>query len=310
MSIAIYTQNDKQSQKWLEKLSDSLVGEKVEVYPNISNFTDVEFLVCWKPETGLLDRFPNLRAIQSLGAGVDHILDHHTISTDIQVSKVVDDNLTHDMWEHALSIIMADMKHLSYHAKNQSDITWKPKRYKRIKDVSVGILGLGTIGRYVASQMSNIGFAVSGWSKSKKDIANVTTYVGESGLMSMLATADFVINILPLTPDTESMIDATFLGKMKQGAFLINIGRGSHVVEKDLLDSIDSGHLRGAALDVFRVEPLPGDNPLWSHASVSVTPHIASLTHIDSVYPQVAENYRRLKEGKPLLHRIDLEKGY
>lgn len=290
MSIAIYTQNEKQSQKWLQKLKSNLEGEQVEVYPNISNFDDVTFLVCWKPEDGLLDKFPNLEAIQSLGAGVDHILDHHSIPSGIQLSKVVDDNLTHDMWEHTLSIIMADLKNLDTHSRNQNDKNWYPKRYRRIKEVSIGILGLGAIGKYVAAQFANVGFEVMGWAKSIKDITNVQTFAGDVGLGSMLSMSDYVVNILPLTRDTESIIADEFLIMMKQGSYLINIGRGSHVVEKDLLSNIKNGALRGASLDVFHTEPLPRNSPLWSHPSIRITPHVASLTHIDSVYTLVVDN--------------------
>jgi len=310
MSIAIYTKNEKQSQKWFEALNSNLPNETIEIYPNISNSNLVTFLVCWKPEKGLLDKFPNLKAIQSLGAGVDHILQYHTIPSHIQVSKVVDDNLTHDMWEHSMSIILADMKNLHIHSKNQKIKNWKPKRYKRIKDISIGILGLGTIGKYVASQFSNVGFKVNGWARSKKEISNVDTFIGKSGLNSMLSISDYVVNILPLTKETAGIINSDFLSNMKSGSYLINIGRGQHVVDEDLLSIIDSGHVRGAALDVFHNEPLPLESPFWAHPSIVITPHVASLTHINSVYPQVVENYRRVKNEQILLNLVNLSKGY
>ncbi len=310
MSIAIYTKNEKQSQKWFEALKSNLPNETIEIYPDISNLDLVTFLVCWKPEEGLLDKLPNLQAIQSLGAGVDHILDYHTVPAHIQVSKVVDDNLTHDMWEHAMSIIMSDMKNLSIHSKNQSTKTWKPKRYKRIREVSIGVLGLGTIGKYVASQFSITGFKVGGWSRSKKKIEHVNTFSGESGLNSLLSVSDYIVNILPLTPGTKGIINHNFLSNMKQGSYLINIGRGPHVVDEDLLSSIDSGHIRGAGLDVFHSEPLPEGSPFWNHPSIIITPHVASLTHINSVYAQVVENYKRLKNEKQLINLVDLIKGY
>ena len=310
MSIAIYTRNEKQSQSWAEILKSNLQNETIEVYPNISNFINVTFLVCWKPEEGLLDKFPNLKAIQSLGAGVDHILDNHVVPPHIKMSKVVDVNLTHDMWEHSMSIILSDMKNLPLHAENQKSKIWKPKRYQRIKDVSIGILGLGSIGRYVASQFAHSGFKVRGWSRSKKEIENVDTCFEESGLKSLLLVSDYVVNILPLTKETRGIVNHDFLSKMKQGSYFINIGRGPHVVNADLLSFIDSGQLRGAALDVFEQEPLPLKSPIWKHSSITITPHIASLTHIDSVYPQVIENYKRLINGRTLLNLVDPSKGY
>ncbi|MFT4536049.1 MAG: glyoxylate/hydroxypyruvate reductase A [Saprospiraceae bacterium] len=310
MSIAIYTRNVKQSQSWADILKSNLQNERIEIYPNISDFVNVTFLVCWKPEEGLLGKFPNLKAIQSLGAGVDHILDNHVVPSHIKVSKVVDVNLTHDMWEHSMSIILSDMKNLPLHAKNQKSKIWKPKRYTRIKDVSIGILGLGSIGKYVASQFALMGFKVGGWSRSKKEIQNVDTYSEESGLKTLLSVSDYVINILPLTKETRSIVDLDFLAKMKQGSYFINIGRGPHVVNADLLSSIDTGKLRGAALDVFEKEPLPIESAIWNHPLITITPHIASLTHIDSVFPQVIENYNRLINGELLLNLVDLSKGY
>ncbi len=310
MSIAIYTKNVKQSQKWKQILRSKLQNEKIEIYPNITNFDSVTFLVCWKPEENLLRKFSNLKAIQSLGAGVDHILDHHIVPSHIQVSKVVDNNLSHDMWEHAMSIILSDMKNLSIHAKNQASKTWKYKKYKRIKDVSIGILGMGIIGKYVAMKFANTGFKVGGWSRSKKEIQNVVSYSEDSGMKSLLLDSDYVVNILPLTKETKGLIDHNFFSNMKKGSYFINIGRGRHVVDADLLSNIDIGHLRGAALDVFQSEPLPKESPFWNHSSIIVTPHIASLTHIDSVYPQVIENYLRLIKGERLLNLVDLTKGY
>jgi glyoxylate/hydroxypyruvate reductase A len=310
MSIAIYTKNDKQSQKWKQILKSNLQNVTIEIYPNISKLESITFLVCWKPEKNLLSKFPNLKAIQSLGAGVDHILDHHPVPSHIQVSKVVDDNLTHDMWEHALSIILSDMKNLPLHSKNQISKTWRYKKYKRIKDVSIGILGLGTIGKYVAIKFASIGFKVGGWSRSKKDIDNVVSYSEDSGMKSLILESDYIVNILPLTNDTKGLIDHDFLSNMKKGSYFINIGRGPHVVDADLIASIDAGHLRGAALDVFHSEPLPIESPFWKHSSIIVTPHIASLTHIDSVIPQVVENYMRLVKGELLLNLVDLSKGY
>lgn len=310
MSIVIYTKNEKQSQKWFDLLKTNLPKETIEIYPNVSNYKLVTFLVCWKPEEGLLDKFPNLKGIQSLGAGVDHILQHHSVPTSVQLSKVVDRNLTHDMWEHSMSIILSDMKNIQIHSKNQILKNWKPKRYKRIKDVSIGILGLGTIGSYVASRFADTGFKVRGWSRSKKDIPNVVAYSGNDGLKQLLGSSDYVVNIMPLTSETKGIIDSMFLSAMKNGSYLINIGRGAHVVDEDLLSSIDSGHLRGAALDVFHIEPLPEESLFWNHPSILITPHIASLTHVDSVYPQVVENYKKIKLGLPLANLVDLAKGY
>ena len=310
MSVAIFTHNEKQSNRWSSILKKELPEHSIEVYPSISHFESVEFLICWKPYKGLIDKFPNLKAIQSLGAGVDHIFEENSIDPSIQISKVVDHQLTHDMWEHTLAIVLSDMKHLPLHRETQKENIWKPKRYKRFKDVKIGILGLGAIGNYVARQFSDLGFDVLGWSKSEKSIEGVESHQGTSGLTTVCEQSDYLINILPLTPDTLGILNAQLFSKMKPSSYLINVGRGGHLIDQDLIDYLDSDHIRGAALDVFHIEPLPTNHPFWSHPKILVTPHIASLTHIDSVYPQVVENIRLLDQGKSLMNRIDVVKMY
>ncbi|MDF1696595.1 MAG: glyoxylate/hydroxypyruvate reductase A [Saprospiraceae bacterium] len=310
MTIAIYTQNEKQSQKWLDLLSNELPKHTIEIYPNITSFQEVEMLICWKPYNGLISKFSNLKAIQSLGAGVDHIFSENKVDSSIQVSKVVDQQLTLDMWEHALAIILGDMKNLPFYASKQNEKIWKPRRYKRLNEVAIGVLGLGTIGAFVAAQFTQLGCKVFGWSRSQKSIADITTYTGKDGLVKMCAEVDYVLNILPLTMETKGILTKELFSSMNSSAYLINIGRGQHVVDKDLIHSLDEEQIRGAALDVFHFEPLPASHPFWAHPKVTITPHIASLTHINSVYPQVVENIQRLAEGTTMLHRIDPEKGY
>ena len=310
MSTAIYTKNTKESNSWRIVLQEELPDQTIEVYPSIADYNDVEFLICWKPYHGLIAQFPNLKAIQSLGAGVDHIFDANTIDAHIQVSKIVDDQLTQDMWEHTLSIVMADMKNFAFFKDKQQNRTWKPRRYKRIKDIKIGILGLGTIGKYVATQFETLGFQVTGWSRSTKSLPNIMTYMGQEGINQVCSNSDYLINILPLTIETKGIMNKGVFVYMKPSSYFINVGRGSHVVDNDLIECLDNEILRGAALDVFQIEPLSDDHPFWSHLKILITPHIASLTNIESVYPQVIENIRRLDSGLPLLNLIDVGKGY
>lgn len=310
MSVAIYTKNEKQSARWQEVLRRELPDLSIEVYPSIKDFSKIKLLVCWKPYKGLIERFPNLKAIQSLGAGVDHIFKENTVASGIQVSKVVDHQLRQDMWEHALSIIMADMKNLRLYQERQKEKIWKPKRYKRMKDVSIGILGLGSIGSYVASRFAEMGFSVQGWSRSDKDIDGVESSCGEAGLKNLCSSVDYLVNILPLTEATRGILNDDLFSLMKPSSYLVNIGRGAHVVEEDLLKCLEEEVIRGAALDVFSTEPLPENSAFWHRAGVTITPHVASLTHIDSVYPQVVENVKRLEANLPLLNAIDVRREY
>lgn len=310
MSVVIYTKNAKQSQAWLTTLKEELPNHTIEIYPSIEDFNAVKLLICWKPPQNMIAQFPNLEAIQSLGAGVDHIFESNTIDAHIQVSKIVDDQLTHDMWEHCLSIVFNDMKNLPFYQTKQSEKVWKPRRYKRIKDISIGILGLGTIGMYVAENFANLGFKVMGWSKSVKNSASIFTFKGQNGLIKVCEDSDYLVNILPLTDATKGILNTSLFSKMKSDGFLINVGRGQHLVDEDLIIALENEELRGASLDVFQVEPLSDSHPFWSQSKIQITPHIASLTHIKSVYPQVVENIRRIHSDKALLNRIDVGKGY
>lgn len=310
MSVAIYTNNTKLSQSWQIVLRDELPNTTIEIYPSISDFNDVDFLVCWKPVHGLFAQFPNLKAIQALGAGVDSLFAHNVIDAHIQVSKIVDDQLTQDMWEHVLCIVMNDMKNLFTYQEQQIQKLWKTKRYKRINNTSIGILGLGTIGSFVAQQFSQLGFKVYGWSRTLKAVDGVDTNVGKDGLDAVCNHSDYIINILPLTKETRGILNKDLFSSMRSDGLLINVGRGLHLAEDDLIDAIATGQIRGASLDVFGEEPLPENHSFWSKPGIQITPHVAGLTYVKSVYPQVVENINRIKAGKPLLNCIDVEKGY
>jgi len=174
----------------------------------------------------------------------------------------------------------------------------------------VGILGLGELGSHVAGRLAAIGFPVQGWSRTRKSSAGIPSYYGDEGLAAFLAASDILVCLLPLTPATSGILDARLFRQLPAGAYIINVARGEHLVEPDLLAAIDSGRLSGALLDVFRLEPLPQDHSFWTHPRIRITPHIASITNPDSAVLQVLENYHRALSGRPLLNRVDPQRGY
>jgi glyoxylate/hydroxypyruvate reductase A len=176
--------------------------------------------------------------------------------------------------------------------------------------MQIGIMGLGQLGKDAAKKLAYLGFPVSGWSQTPKDIEGVTCLAGDDALDHFLSQTRILICMLPLTPKTKGILSQKTFAKLPAGAYLINIARGRHLIEKDLLTALDSGHLAGACLDVFEVEPLPEDHPFWSHPKIFITPHISSLTYPKTVAPQIIENYRRTITGNPLLHVVDVERGY
>ena len=183
--------------------------------------------------------------------------------------------------------------------------------YKRqIKDTRVGILGLGTLGQAVAADMLKLGFRVQGWARSSKEIPGIAVYSGKKQLNTFLEKTSILVCLLPLTVETEGILNKALFLQLPKGAYIINVARGGHLNVQDLIQALDTKHLSGASLDVFHSEPLPQDHNLWQHPKVHITPHVASVSDPQAVVPQIMENYRRLKEGKNLLNRVSSRKGY
>jgi glyoxylate/hydroxypyruvate reductase A len=171
-------------------------------------------------------------------------------------------------------------------------------------------MGLGQLGADAAVKLVTMGFEVAGWSRTPKDINGVVSYAGDEALDDFLSISNILICTLPLTPDTEGILNSGTFKKLPAGAYVINVARGKHLIEEDLLKALDSGHISGACLDVFQVEPLPENHPFWSRPNITITPHISSLTDPKAVMPQIIENYHRIKSGKPLINVIDVTRGY
>ncbi len=309
MSIAIIFTN-KNPEQWLAALNTHLPETVIEVYPEIKDYATVDFVLCWKPEKNVFNKFPNLKTIQSIGVGVDRIIYTQTIKEDQRITRMVDENLSNDMFEFLLAAVLGQLKNINLYHQQQAQKTWLPNSYHSIKDFNICILGLGTIGSFVAEKFVALGFKVKGWSVSRKTILGVESFEGENEMSNALDGTDILINILPATKQTENIINKNILRQLNKGAFLINVGRGEHLVEKDLLTLLDEGHLSGALLDVFKTEPLPQNHPFWVHPKIQITPHVASITNIKSAVFTVVENYQNHLLGKPLKFEASLKKGY
>ena len=291
---------------WVRELRNQNPDMEVSVYPEEHDKEDVEYAVSWKHPRGVFKNYPNLKVIASMGAGVDHITSDPEIPENVTITRIVDNQLRVDMSVFVLSLILDHLRNISLH---HCSSTWEPKKYLRITDTRVGILGLGELGSGVAENLVMNGFQVSGWAKSAKEIEGVSTYSGDE-LNDFLDDINVLVCLLPLTPETENILNKDLFEKLPKGAYLINVARGEHLVEQDLLDMVNSGQLSGAALDVFRKEPLPEDHPFWKNNRILVTPHIASVTDPKEVVPQLIENYKRMKKGEELQNVVTREKGY
>lgn len=283
----------------------------IRLFPDAGDPAEIEAAVVWTAhDMGELRRYPNLRLIVSMGAGVDHLLRPPGPPPGIPVARLVDRMLTTQMGEWVLlNVLRFHRQDLDYRAQQVARL-WNELPAPVTATTRIGILGLGELGTHAAGLLRHLGFPVMGWTRRPKVVEGVETFHGPEGLSAMARQANILVCLLPLTPETRGIVDARLLGMLPKGAFFINGARGGHVVDADLLAALDQGQLAAAALDVFQPEPLPAEHPYWGHPRVVMTPHAASITIPESAAPQVVENLRRARAGETLLNLVDFSAGY
>ena len=258
----------------------------------------VQAAVVAHPPPGSLQGLPGLRLIQSLWAGVDGLLADPTLPAGVPIARMVDPVMNTAMAETALWAVLSLHRGFFSYAQQQRNMLWRQLGQRLASEVSVLVLGQGQMGRAVAARLAQQGYAVQTW---RRDGA---------ALALRLAQAEVVINLLPLTAATRGLMDANFFAAMPAQAALVNLARGAHVVDADLLAALDSGHLQHAVLDVFDTEPLPAGHAFWQHPRVTLLPHAAAQTDPRSAAAVVAANLRALRDGAPLAHLVDRQRGY
>ncbi len=262
------------------------------------------------PPLGALQGLKQLRLIQSLWAGVDKLLADPSVPIDVPLARMVDPAMNEAMAETALWAVLGLQRDFFTYAVQQRAVQWRPHGQRRADDITVAVLGLGQMGRCAAQRLARHGFRVLGWSTRACTLDGIQTHAGDASLPRVLGRSQIVVNLLPLTDATRGIFNAAAFALMPKGASLVNLARGAHVVEADLIAALEAGHLRHAVLDVFAVEPLPPDHPFWSHPQVTVLPHIAAQTDPRSAASIVAHNVRALREGRDLRDLADRERGY
>lgn len=295
---------------WVKHLRMQDPGLDLRVWPDTGPPEQIEFVLCWKHPMGEFRNYPNLKCIASLGFGVDHILRDPGLPPGVPVVRLVDRAMTRAMSEYVVAAVLNHSRRFNLFRQDQSERVWQPRLSLHPAEARVGIMGLGTLGRDAAAKLRVLGFPVAGWSRATKQIEGVRCFAGAEQLDEFLSQTDILVCLLPLTPATRDILDRRVFSRLPAGAYLINAARGDHLVEEDLIAALDSEHLSGACLDVFRTEPLPQSHPFWSHPRIVVTPHSASHTYPAAVAPQIVENYRRVRSGQAPLHLIDMETGY
>jgi glyoxylate/hydroxypyruvate reductase A len=264
------------------------------------------------PPPGCLQGLPRLQLIQSLWAGVDRLLADPTLPAQVPLARMVDPAMSAAMAETALWAVLALQRGFFTYARQQQQGLWRELPQRRADETRVTLLGLGAMGQAAAAALQRQGYALRAWTRTAPAQwpPGLTGAHGAESLGPLLADSDIVVNLLPLTPATRGLIDARFLAALPPGAALVNLARGAHVVEPDLLAALDRGTLSHAVLDVFATEPLPAGHPFWTHPRVSVLPHAAAATDPRTAAAVVAANLQALCEGRPLLHRVDRRRGY
>lgn len=309
MTVLFYSESDA-PQPWREAFGRAFPQLPFRVWPEPGAEEAVRYALVWKPVSGLLSRLPNLKAIISLGAGVDHILRDPQLPEGVPIIRLRDAGFAQQMAEYSAYAVLHFQHRMPEFLAQQRQTDWRQLEPGLTRDWRVGVMGLGAIGGRIAQQLAALGFPVMGWSRSAKRLDGIETFHGENGLHNFLSRARVAVNVLPLTPQTEDILNARRFAVMPRGAFVVNIGRGAHLVEQDLLDALDSGQLGGAMLDVFREEPLPRNHPFWHHPKIVVTPHVAGVTIPSEAESQVIEIVRTLERGEIPPGVVDRSRGY
>ena len=298
------------TRSWNDVFSEAMPEMPVRDWADPGDMADIEYAFVWAPEPGALRKFPNLKCIFSIGAGVDHLLKDPDLPDGVPIVRMVEPELTQGMSEYVTMHVLRYHREVPALEQQQRDKVWHELIAPTAPGRKVGLLGLGVLGQDAARVLRALKFDLASWSRTPKRVAGVQSFYGADGLGPFLARTEILVCLLPLTVKTQGILNRDLLAKLPRGACLINAGRGGHQVEEDILAALDSGQLAGATLDVFLTEPLPTGSPFWTHPKVTLTPHIASVTQQVSAIEQVVANIRRIQAGKSPLNTVDRELGY
>lgn len=285
-------------------------GDNIElrVWPELGELSEIEVALCWAPPVGLLRQLTGLKLIASMGAGVEHIMVDPQVPEGIPITRVVDEDVKQAMSQYLCWAVLDWIRLMPGYRQSQQQRQWRPRL--KLPKYQVGIMGLGELGFDIARHLVNLGVNVSGWSLSNKQIDGVDCFVGEQQKRDFLSQSHVLINLLPLTPATQGILNTELFMQLPEGGYIINVGRGGHLVEQDLLTALASGQLAGACLDVLSQEPPDENHAFWEHPNITLTPHISSVCKPVRVVKQLLENIGRLEAGKAPLYTVDRSRGY
>lgn len=296
--------------QWIKNLHAIDPTFDIRTLDNPGDLSEITTVLAWKPNDEQFKNLPNLKFVQSTGMGIDHLVECESIPKDVMIARIIDHDMREQMAEYSLYGALKAYRNIQHYNQYQTEHLWKMKRRLFKEDLTVGVLGLGELGAYVAESLKDYGFNVIGWKNSATSNSPIPFYHGKDQLPEFLKQCNILVCLLPLTEDTRHILNKDTLALLPSGAYLINPARGGHINEQDLLEAIQSKHISGALLDVFETEPLGKDHPFWQEPTIEITPHIAAMTNPMTASQQVAENFQRLREGKLPNNLVDLDRGY
>jgi glyoxylate/hydroxypyruvate reductase len=298
---------DTKAEPWLDGLRAAFPEASVEVWS--PGAPPADYAVVWAPPQQFLDEQTALKALFNIGAGVDALLQLQ-LPPGVKVVRLDDAGMSVQMAEYVCHAVIRHFRELDGYEADMAQGKWSFRRPRNRLDFPVGVLGLGVLGERVARALRLFEFPVHGWSRSEKTLEGVVTHHGDEGLDAFLSSSRVLVNLLPLTRDTRDVLNRDTLSRLRRGGYVINVARGAHLVDQDLIDLIDSGHLAGATLDVFRVEPLPQNHAFWTHPKITLTPHTSARTLRTESIAQIAGKIAALERGEAVAGVVDPVRGY
>lgn len=295
------------AQPWVEGLRAALPGASVEIWVEGAPLAD--YAVVWTPPQQFIDEQPGLKALFNIGAGVDALMKLR-LPPGVPVVRLDDAGMSVQMAEYVCHAVIRHFREFDRYEEDAAEREWLLRTPNVRSEFPVGVMGLGVLGERVSQTLAQFDFPVRGWSRSPKTIAGVQCFSGAAGFQDFLAASRVLVCLLPLTPDTENIMRRETLARLQPGGYVINVARGSHLVDADLIALIDSGQLAGATLDVFRTEPLPEAHPFWRHPKITVTPHTSARTMRSESIAQIVEKIQALENGLPISGVVDQVVGY
>ena len=296
--------------RWISIIENALPDEILRTDVDAADLSDVEVVLFAHRVPGLPPRLPNLKLVIGLQAGVDSILSDPELPREIPIARASEPGGDQMIGEYVLLHVLRHHRNMPFFLENHQQRIWEKPDVPKAQDRRVGLMGMGLIAVPCAQVLQSIGFQVASWTRTPNSMDGIENFHGSDALEPFLARTEILINVLPMTKATEDIICARTLAMLPEDACIINIGRGQHIVEEDLIAALNSGHLKAATLDVFRQEPLPEEHPFWTHPKITLMPHTARKIQPENIVPQIADNIRRFRSGKPLTLLVDRDAGY